>query len=228
MRRGGSAALGGATALTLGLLSCATATAAPSEAVDSEAWRAWLAQQQVAFVARTAEVPLAVDLQVTGSGDQAQATAEIRGTVNADGSMLVTLSTPQRALTILCATRARCWARSGTTAPEGRWRRIAAGQVSSLRAPLLTASTDLPTAARYSIDGRTGQADLVVDAVEVHASVSFAARGYRETQRLIDASDGLLLTAAKTLSPTSRVTVRPPRSGSIGRPWDLDVIPDLP
>ena len=209
--------------LVASLLAAPSATAAP---VSGGELQAWVVHEQRAFAAATADVALAVELRVAGTGEMGQASVTVSGTVNADGTMAVDLDSPLVAMTIVCPKPTRCWAKVTKGGSDRQWHRVPAPEVASLRDPLPIRDNDFPGDVAYSIDGAVGRADLSIDDVEVHALVSFANGARRDAVRLSDASEGTELTVTKALVPTTPVATPTPRH--TGVPLAVDLMPQLP
>jgi hypothetical protein len=217
-----------ASILSTGALVVMAAPWAAATTVSSAEWRSWLVQQQASFVERTRPMSLAVDQRIVGDGEMAQASVAVTGIVNADGSMRVDLASATVEMTVVCTGQARCWARLGKGGDDRLWHRIPAREMASLRDPLPTQDADLPAGGTYTTEGSTGAVDLTVDDVIVLERVSFADGAYTEALRLSDASEGVELTLAKSLTPTAPLTVRVPSTAAVGSPLGADVIPQLP
>ncbi len=217
-----------ASILSSGALLVVAAPWAAATTVSSTEWRSWLVQQQAAFAEDTRSTSLAVEQRIVGAGEMAQATVAVTGIVNADGSMRVDLTSPTVGMTVVCTGPARCWARLGKGGDDRLWHRIPAREMASLREPLPTQATDLPSGATYVTDGSTGTVDLAVDDVIVRERVSFADGAYTEVLRLSDASEGFEITTTKSLTPTAPLPVRAPSPAAVGAPLDDDLVPQLP
>ena len=131
-------------------------------------------------------------------------------------------------MTVVCTGPARCWARLGKGGDDRLWHRIPAREMASLREPLPTQATGLPSGATYVTDGSTGTVDLAVDDVIVRERVSFADGAYTEVLRLSDASEGFEITTTKSLTPTAPLAVRAPSPAAVGSPLGTDLVPQLP
>ena len=222
------AAIAGTIIAVLPALVTPAAGVEQEAAVSANAWRAWLIRQQRAFVEDVRHVPLAVTLQISGEGGSAKAAVNLKGTVNADGTMLVSMDGPATDLTIMCSESTLCWARYAAGGPDRLWHRIPAREVGALRDPLPTQDAPLPDDAAYSIDRATGRAFVEGDDVLVQEWVSFANGAYHETARTSVPSEGVELSYSKSLTPAVKIATRAPRAALIGPPLGVDVIPQLP